>query len=95
MPTYITKSVYKNFLGNAPGWYKKLIIGFLIINPLIFALNPYIAGWALVLQFIFTLAMALKCYPLQPGGLLLIEALFIGMTSPDLMRHEIIVNIEV
>ena len=39
--------------------------------------------------------MALKCYPLQPGGLLAIEAVFIGMTSPDQVLHEIIINIEV
>lgn len=57
--------------------------------------DPYIAGWTLVIQFIFTLAMALKCYPLQPGGLLLIEAMFIGMTSPGHMMHEIEVNLEV
>ncbi|BDX06076.1 sodium/proton antiporter NhaB [Planctobacterium marinum] len=95
MTPNLSRSLYKNFLGNAPGWYKKAIIAFLIINPFLFALNPYLAGWALVLEFIFTLAMALKCYPLQPGGLLLIEALAIGMTSPEMMRHEIIVNIEV
>ncbi|XOV78736.1 MAG: sodium/proton antiporter NhaB [Aestuariibacter sp.] len=95
MPTNLTQAIYSNFLGNAPDWYKKAIIGFLIINPFLFTMNPYIAGWALVLQFIFTLAMALKCYPLQPGGLLLIEALAMGMSSPSLMRHEIIVNIEV
>jgi NhaB family Na+:H+ antiporter len=30
--------------------------------------NPFVAGWLLVAEFIFTLAMALKCYPLLPGG---------------------------
>ena len=29
------------------------------MNPVLFALQPYLAGWALVLEFIFTLAMAL------------------------------------
>ena len=71
---------FKNFLGHAPDWYKYTIIAFLVINPILFHLNPYVAGWALVLEFIFTLAMALKCYPLQPGGLLAIEALLLGMT---------------
>ncbi len=88
-------AVYRNFLGPAPNWYKQTIIVFLMINPFLFMLNPYIAGWALVIQFIFTLAMALKCYPLQPGGLLLIEALFIGMTSPEHMLYEIKTNLEV
>lgn len=88
-------ALYRNFLGHAPDWYKKTIIAFLIINPFIFAAHPYIAGWLLVLQFIFTLAMALKCYPLQPGGLLLFEAMFIGMTTPTHMMMEIRTNLEV
>ncbi|MEW9799122.1 sodium/proton antiporter NhaB [Alteromonas sp. CYL-A6] len=95
MQTSLTSAIYKNFLGHAPDWYKKTIIAFLIINPVLFMLDPYIAGWTLVIEFIFTLAMALKCYPLQPGGLLLIEAMFIGMTTPGHMMHEIEVNLEV
>jgi len=87
---------FKNFLGNSPEWYKYAIIAFLVINPILFFyVSPYIAGWALVLEFIFTLAMALKCYPLQPGGLLAIQAVFIGMTSPAHVLDEIILNIEV
>jgi len=87
---------YKNFLGNSPEWYKLAIISFLVLNPILFFLvDPYTAGWALVIEFIFTLAMALKCYPLQPGGLLAIEAVAIGMTSPKQVMHEMIVNFEV
>ncbi|MEW6990962.1 sodium/proton antiporter NhaB [Colwelliaceae bacterium 6441] len=87
---------YKNFLGNSPEWYKLAIIAFLVINPIIFFfISPYVAGWALVIEFIFTLAMALKCYPLQPGGLLAIEAVAIGMTSPNQVMHEMIINFEV
>lgn len=95
MQTSMTGAIYKNFLGHAPDWYKQTIIAFLIANPFIFMLDPYLAGWVLVIEFIFTLAMALKCYPLQPGGLLLIEALFIGMTTPKHMMHEIELNLEV
>jgi NhaB family Na+:H+ antiporter len=95
MTTSTLEAVYSNFLGPAPNWYKKTIIAFLLINPFLFVMNPYIAGWALVVEFIFTLAMALKCYPLQPGGLLLIQAIFIGMTSPEHMMLEITTNIEV
>lgn len=86
----------KNFLGNSPDWYKLAIITFLIINPIVFYFaSPFIAGWLLVIEFIFTLAMALKCYPLQPGGLLAIEAVLIGMTSPAQISHEISNNLEV
>lgn len=87
---------YKNFLGNSPEWYKMAIIAFLLINPvLFFYVDPYVAGWALVIEFIFTLAMALKCYPLQPGGLLAIEAVAIGMTTPGQIKHELLINFEV
>ncbi|MGF1691883.1 Na(+)/H(+) antiporter NhaB [Photobacterium kagoshimensis] len=86
----------KNFLGKAPDWYKVAIISFLIINPIVFfVIDPFTAGWLLVVEFIFTLAMALKCYPLQPGGLLAIEAVAIGMTSPEQVKHELVANIEV
>ncbi len=60
-----------------------------------FAVASFVAGWLLVVEFIFTLAMALKCYPLLPGGLLAIEALLIGMTSPTHVRDEIAGNLEV
>ena len=95
MQMSIPRAVAANFLGKAPNWYKQAIVAFLVINPLLFMLDPFIAGWALVAEFIFTLAMALKCYPLQPGGILLIQALFIGMTTPEHMKHEMVVNIEV
>ncbi|PCI63141.1 MAG: sodium/proton antiporter NhaB [Kordiimonadales bacterium] len=86
----------RNFLGNSAEWYKMTILAFLIINPILFfAVDPYVAGWVLVLEFIFTLAMALKCYPLQPGGLLAIEAVAMGMTSPHHVATEIIGNFEV
>lgn len=86
---------YQNFLGHSPKWYKLSILFFLLINPIVFTIDPYVAGWLLVLEFIFTLAMALKCYPLQPGGLLVIEAVAIGMTSAGHVEHEISQNLSV
>jgi NhaB family Na+:H+ antiporter len=94
--------IKKLFLGNAPGWYKSTIIAFLIINPpLLLILNSmgldgnFIIGWVFLLQFIFTLALALKCYPLQPGGLLALEAIVMGLTSTKSVFHEIENNLEV
>jgi len=85
-----------NFLGEAPDWYKLTIAAFLLLNPLIlYVSGPFITGWVLIGEFIFTLAMALKCYPLQPGGLLAIEAVLMGMTSTDAVYHEVVENIEV
>ena len=33
--------------------------------------------------------MALRCYPLQPGGLLAIEAVLIGLTTPESVYREV------
>lgn len=89
------RALWRNFLGQSPDWYKLTLIVFLILNPQLFCFNPFVAGWLLVVEFIFTLAMALKCYPLLPGGLLAIEAVFIGMTSAEHIRDEIAGNLEV
>ena len=84
-----------NFLGNSPIWYKQAIMAFLIVNPIIAVYDPFIAGWVLVLEFIFTLAMALKCYPLQPGGLLAVEAIVLGLATPEMVFHEAELNFPV
>ena len=92
----IAQSVLDNFLGNAAGWYKLTIIGFLLVNPIVMVtLGSFVAGWLLVAEFIFCLAMALKCYPLQPGGLLALEAVIIGLTSSGTVYHEAEANFEV
>ncbi|GLS28130.1 sodium/proton antiporter NhaB [Marinibactrum halimedae] len=99
MDMTLSRALGKNFLGQAPTWYKQTIIAFLAINPILLLLGgesgPFITGWILIAEFIFTLAMALKCYPLQPGGLLAIEAVILGMTSPESVYHEIDANLEV
>ena len=90
------------FLGDSPDWYKNTIIAFLAINPItLLILNSmdlngnFIVGWMILLEFIFTLALALKCYPLQPGGLIAIQALFLELTNPYSLLHEIEHNLEV
>jgi NhaB family Na+:H+ antiporter len=40
----MTDAFRKNFLGQSPDWYKTTIIGFLILNPILFAMNPFLAG---------------------------------------------------
>lgn len=85
----------QNFLGNSPPWYKHTIIGFLVLNPVAFAIHPYAAGWLLLCEFLFTLVMSLRCYPLQPGGLLAIEAVVIGMTTPQAVYSELVRGFDV
>ena len=83
-----------NFLGQSPGWYKLAIVIFLLINPILYYyVDPFVAGWVVLIEFIFTLACALKCYPLQPGGLLAIESMIIGLTNPETVFREVLVNI--
>lgn len=38
------------FLVSPPDWYKLNLIIFLIVNPLVFYLHPFIAGWLLVIE---------------------------------------------
>lgn len=86
----------KHFLGNSPKWFKMTMIGFLIFNVFsLFLLGKTITAWLFIGEFIFTLAMALKCYPLQSGGLLAIEALALGLTTPKNAYHEVDQNLEV
>ncbi|NJN51882.1 MAG: sodium/proton antiporter NhaB, partial [Gammaproteobacteria bacterium] len=67
-----------------------------VVNPLLLlAIGAFFTGWLLVLEFIFTLAMALRCYPLQPGGLLALQAIFIGLTDADTVRSEVLANFPV
>ncbi len=67
----------KNFLGGSPVWYKLTIIGFLIMNPILLAAigpehGPFIVGWILILEFIFTLAISILFFRerTSPGELL-------------------------
>ena len=86
----------KHFLGNSPNWYKYSIIGFLIFNIIFyFTLGPAITSWIIIGEFIFTLAMALKCYPLISGGLLAIQVLALNLTTPEHSYQEVVANLEV
>ena len=68
------RALWRNFLGQSPDWYKLALIIFLIVNPLIFLISPFVAGWLLVAEFIFTLAMALPyTLVLTLVGLLCVE----------------------
>lgn len=96
--------MYKYFLGNSPSWYKSTMIGFLLLNFVLFFGLPLIMdqkaamtilSWLFMAEFIFTLAMALKCYPLQSGGLLAIQIMLLGLTSPQNAFNEVSSNLEV
>jgi NhaB family Na+:H+ antiporter len=88
--------IFNQFLGNSPKWFKLAILGFLIISyPAKLFLGDVVMGWAFIAMFITTLAMALKCYPLQSGGLLGIAILALGLTDYHTVWHEIQQNLEV
>ncbi|MDP5044223.1 MAG: sodium/proton antiporter NhaB [Leeuwenhoekiella sp.] len=86
----------KYFLGNSPRWFKLAMVAFLVFNVFAyFTLGPMVTAWIFIGEFIFTLAMALKCYPLQSGGILALEALILGLTTPDAAYAEVAQNLEV
>uniref|UniRef100_UPI0026EBFC3C SLC13 family permease n=1 Tax=Mesonia mobilis TaxID=369791 RepID=UPI0026EBFC3C len=86
----------KIFLGNSPLWLKYTILSFLVLNVFAnFLLGPTVTAWIFIAEFIFCLAMALKCYPLQTGGLLALEILILKLTSPEAAKEEVIQNFEV
>ncbi len=91
MTATLAQAFARGFLGHAPDWYKLTIVAFLVANPvLLLTAGPTVAGWVILLEFIFTLAMALRCYPLQPGGLLALEAVVIGLTTPESAYEEVV-----
>jgi NhaB family Na+:H+ antiporter len=96
MATTLGGAFARNFLGTAPSWYKLTIVAFLLANPLLLVLfGPTVTGWLIIGEFIFTLAMALRCYPLQPGGLIALESLAIGLVGPEAVYHEVETNLPV
>ncbi|MBW2934498.1 hypothetical protein KX250_13900, partial [Escherichia coli] len=44
------RALWRNFLYQSPDWYKLALIIFLIVNPLIFLISPFVAGWLLVAE---------------------------------------------
>ncbi len=86
---------FNNFLGNSPAWFKGVILAFLAISWPLVQLSTTIAGWAFIGMFILTLAMALKCYPLQSGGILAVAILGLGLTSPEMVWSEVQNNLGV
>ena len=96
MKISLLSALSQNFMDHAPSWYKHTMIAFLIVNPLVlYTVGPFVTGWVLIGEFIFTLAMALKSYPLQPGGLLAMEAVVLGLASPASVYHEALNNFQV
>jgi NhaB family Na+:H+ antiporter len=83
-----------NFLGKTPNWYKFIILAFLASNPVVFyCISPFVAGWMILIEFIFTLGLALKCYPVPSGGLLALEAIIMGIATPAGVYKEITANL--
>ena len=73
-----------------------MMIFFFIFNVFAYyVLGPMITAWLFIAEFIFTLAMALRCYPLQSGGLLAMQVLFLDLTNTHNTYHEIESNLEV
>ncbi len=84
------------FMGLAPKSYKVFIIICLVLNPFLFwMMGSLAAGWAVLIEFLIILSLALKCYPLFPGGLVAIEALALKMVGMKDVMKEIHNNMDV
>jgi Na+/H+ antiporter NhaB len=85
-----------NFLGHSSKRFKCFVLVALIINiPVTLIAGKTIGAWCVLCEFLVTLAMALEAYPLQAGGLLVIEANLIGLTNPHTLLHEVTANLNV
>ena len=98
----MSSAIFKNFLGHAPDWYKQTILAFLVLNPILYFIciatslpAGTILGWVILAEFIFTLAMTFKCHPLPPGGLIALQAVIVGLTTPGKVYYEISLNLKV
>jgi NhaB family Na+:H+ antiporter len=93
MTPTLAQAFVRGFLGHSPTWYKLTIAAVLVLNPLVLKLSgyngPLIVSWFILFEFILTLAMALKCHPLLPGGLIAVEAVLLKLVSADSAYHEI------
>lgn len=88
--------MFKSFLGKSPKWFKATMVFFLVFNVFsYFIIGKEITSWLIMGEFIFTLVMALKCYPLQSGGLLALEILILGLTTPESAQKVVIQNFDV
>lgn len=88
--------IFGSFLGRAPAWYKVTILVLLAINPVVLLVaGKVITGWLILFEFIFVLATTLKCYPLQPGGLLALEAVLLRLTDPHEVYAEVVAGFPV
>lgn len=83
-------SLFEMFLGRTPKWYKQAVLAALALNVVFyFVLGPLVTSWIILAEFIGTLAMALKCFPLQPGGLLALQIIILQLTDTHLFYEEV------
>eukprot|EP00802_Teleaulax_amphioxeia_P002503 Tamp_02505.p1 GENE.Tamp_02505~~Tamp_02505.p1 ORF type:complete len:844 (+),score=195.10 Tamp_02505:192-2723(+) len=96
-PTDWWQAFFINFMGSASPKYKAFVLLSLVVNPFILLVpnGKVVAGWFVLVEFLCMLAASLQAYPLQAGGLLLIEANVMGITNPYTLLHEVQVNLNV
>ena len=96
MEPTLSQAFKTNFLGNSPGWYEKSIIAFLVLNPFIlYFTSPFIMGWVLIAEFIFTLAMALASATTATRRVIALQAIMMGMATPEAVYNETVGNFQV
>jgi Na+/H+ antiporter NhaB len=95
-PDTLWQAAMESFLGHCSRRFKIFVVAALVINvPVRYIFGTTVGAWLVLLEFLVTLAMALEAYPLQAGGLLVIEANLIGLTNPHTLLHEVTNNLNV
>ena len=91
MSQTLASALFRNFLGNAPAWYKAAIVAFTHPQPARVLRRPARTcrcGLAAVIKFIFSAGDGAEMLSVRPGGLLVIEAVLIGLTTPQSVYTE-------
>ena len=84
------RALWDNFLGHASWKYKVFVVAVLVFNPIVVVAGGNVIGaWFILVSFLLTLVFSLEAYPLQAGGLLVIEANLLGVTTPQTLLHEV------
>ncbi|MEJ2681968.1 MAG: hypothetical protein P8144_10980 [Gammaproteobacteria bacterium] len=85
------QAFWRNFLGSSPPIYKGVVLAFLILNPLALIRFGYTVSAGLILmEFIVLLLMRLACHPLQAGGLIALQAVIMGLTTPAAITEDLL-----
>eukprot|EP01052_Picozoa_sp_SAG31_P020742 SAG31_NODE_1573_length_7850_cov_1.757193_6_plen_366_part_00 len=89
-------AIAANFMGAAPVPYKVLICAIMVFNAVLrFGVGKQTAAWAVLIEFLATLALSPYHLPLQSGGLIMVQAFLLQLVTTDTFQRQVVVNLNV